>query len=85
MLHWCFVLELRRFTGCVLDSAANENQRSRGRFPLSSANTKNHKTGFGKKPQGFKKHALVVFTDEFSSSSFLQSRGRETFGGFFLI
>jgi len=51
--HGCFVLELHRFTSRIPtrnnhDRAANENQRSRGRFPLSSANTKNHETGFGK-------------------------------------
>lgn len=53
MLHWCFVLELHRFTSCIPtrnndDRAANENQGSRGRFPPSSANMKNHKTGFGR-------------------------------------
>lgn len=39
------------------DSATDENQGSRGRSPSLQPTRKNHETGFGKKPQGFKGHA----------------------------
>lgn len=90
MLRQRFALEPRRLARRVPtrrdhdSAAANENRRSRGRFPFPSASTKNHKTGFGRNRRVLKPCAFVVSTDEFRLSSFLQSRGRKTLF-FFLI
>lgn len=53
MLQWCFVSELHIPTRDNRDSAANENQGSRGRTPSPQPTWKNHETGFGKKTTGF--------------------------------
>lgn len=56
MLHWCFELELHVPTRDNGDSATEESPGSRGRSPSPQPTQKNHETGFGKKPQGFKDH-----------------------------